>query len=103
MLNLFIEGENPDNVESDDEEDDEDEEDVDAMEPDLDKNEILKHQSGELVGDRLLYTKYSGSTNTSYKKKRVSTKLSFQNMYVILIGLAEEKICKFIINNSNAR
>ena len=74
VLNLFIEGENPDNVESDDEEDDEDEEDADAMEPDLDKNEILKHQSGELVGDRLLYTKYCGSTNTSYKKKRVSTK-----------------------------
>lgn len=41
------------------------------MEPDLDKNELLKHQTGELVGDRLLYTKYCGSTSAQQKKKRV--------------------------------
>ena len=69
-------GEKPENTESDDEEDDEDEEDADAMEPDLDKNEILKHQAGELVGDRLLYTKYCGSTSAHQRKKRVSAKYS---------------------------
>lgn len=63
--------ESPDNAESDDEEDDEDEEDADAMEPDLDKNEILKHQAGELVGDRLLYTKYCGSTAAQQRKRKV--------------------------------
>ncbi len=41
------------------------------MEADLDKNELLKPQHGELIGDRLLYTKYCGSMSAAHKQKRV--------------------------------
>ncbi|XP_071946131.1 lisH domain-containing protein ARMC9-like isoform X2 [Antedon mediterranea] len=46
--------------ESDDEDEDENEEDADqdSMEADLDKKELLRPRSGELTGDKLLYTHY---------------------------------------------
>ncbi|NWV15159.1 ARMC9 protein, partial [Ptilonorhynchus violaceus] len=61
-----------DGVVSDDEEEDEDEEeDCDILEPDLDKDEILVPQLGELSGERLLTTEYLGiMTHTPKIKKK---------------------------------
>ncbi|XP_054978526.1 lisH domain-containing protein ARMC9 isoform X2 [Sorex araneus] len=52
-------------VESDDEEDEDEEEDHDTMEADLDKDELIQPQLGELAGEKLLTTEYLGiMTNT---------------------------------------
>ncbi|XP_049744391.1 lisH domain-containing protein ARMC9 isoform X2 [Elephas maximus indicus] len=52
-------------LESDDDEDEDDEEDHDTMEPDLDKDELIQPQLGELSGEKLLTTEYLGiMTNT---------------------------------------
>uniref|UniRef100_A0A8C8S1D0 LisH domain-containing protein ARMC9 n=1 Tax=Pelusios castaneus TaxID=367368 RepID=A0A8C8S1D0_9SAUR len=60
-------------VESDDEEEDEDdEEDHDTMEADLDKDEVLQPQLGELSGEKLLTTEYLGiMTHTPKVKKKL--------------------------------
>ncbi|XP_024898981.1 lisH domain-containing protein ARMC9 isoform X4 [Pteropus alecto] len=51
----------PDGVlESDDDEDEDDEEDHDTMEADLDKDELIQPQLGELSGEKLLTTEYLG-------------------------------------------
>ncbi|XP_016806178.1 lisH domain-containing protein ARMC9 isoform X3 [Pan troglodytes] len=59
----------PDGVlESDDDEDEDDEEDHDIMEADLDKDELIQPQLGELSGEKLLTTEYLGGgrpTHTS--------------------------------------
>ncbi|XP_063504172.1 lisH domain-containing protein ARMC9 isoform X12 [Pongo pygmaeus] len=59
----------PDGVlESDDDEDEDDEEDHDIMEADLDKDELIQPQLGELSGEKLLTTEYLGAgrpTHTS--------------------------------------
>ena len=47
-------------------------EEQDAMEQDLDKAEILKANSGELSGDRLLITHYLKSAPHSARKKKVN-------------------------------
>nr|XP_023966055.1 lisH domain-containing protein ARMC9 isoform X3 [Chrysemys picta bellii] len=62
-----------DSVESDDEEEDEDdEEDHDTMEADLDKDEVLQPQLGELSGEKLLTTEYLGiMTHTPKVKKKL--------------------------------
>uniref|UniRef100_A0A8D0GU68 LisH domain-containing protein ARMC9 n=1 Tax=Sphenodon punctatus TaxID=8508 RepID=A0A8D0GU68_SPHPU len=63
-----------DSSESDDEEedDDDDEEDHDTMEADLDKDEALQPQLGELTGEKLLTTEYLGiMTNTPKAKKKL--------------------------------
>ncbi|XP_025058504.1 lisH domain-containing protein ARMC9 isoform X2 [Alligator sinensis] len=62
-----------DSVESDDEEEEEDEEeDHDTMEADLDKDEILQPQLGELSGEKLLTTEYLGiMTHTPKVKKKL--------------------------------
>uniref|UniRef100_A0A452HSK9 LisH domain-containing protein ARMC9 n=1 Tax=Gopherus agassizii TaxID=38772 RepID=A0A452HSK9_9SAUR len=62
-----------DSVESDDEEEDEDdEEDHDTMEADLDKDEALQPQLGELSGEKLLTTEYLGiMTHTPKVKKKL--------------------------------
>lgn len=58
-------------LESDDEEDDDDEEDHDTMEPDLDKDELIQPQLGELVGEKLLTTEYLGiMTNTGKARQK---------------------------------
>uniref|UniRef100_A0ABM5G456 LisH domain-containing protein ARMC9 n=1 Tax=Pogona vitticeps TaxID=103695 RepID=A0ABM5G456_9SAUR len=61
-----------DSAESDDEEkEDNDEEDHNSMEADLDKDEVLQPQPGELSGERLLTTEYLGiMTNTPRAKKK---------------------------------
>ncbi|XP_048357986.1 lisH domain-containing protein ARMC9 isoform X2 [Sphaerodactylus townsendi] len=61
-----------DSVESDDEEkEDNDEEDHNSMEADLDKDEVLQPQEGELTGEKLLTTEYLGiMTNTPKAKKK---------------------------------
>ncbi|XP_023580282.1 lisH domain-containing protein ARMC9 [Trichechus manatus latirostris] len=52
-------------LESDDDEDEDDEEDHDTMEADLDKDELIQPQLGELSGEKLLTTEYLGiMTNT---------------------------------------
>ncbi|NWT17834.1 ARMC9 protein, partial [Vireo altiloquus] len=59
-----------DNV-SDDEEEEEYEEDRDVLEPDLDKDEVLLPQLGELSGEKLLTTEYLGiMTHTPKTKKK---------------------------------
>ncbi|XP_042651945.1 lisH domain-containing protein ARMC9 isoform X1 [Tyto alba] len=59
-----------DNIVSDDEEEEEDEEDI--MEADLDKDEVLQPQLGELAGEKLLTTEYLGiMTHTPKTKKKV--------------------------------
>ncbi|XP_074859915.1 lisH domain-containing protein ARMC9 isoform X2 [Carettochelys insculpta] len=60
-------------VESDDEEEDEDdEEDHGTMEADLDKDEVLQPQLGELSGEKLLTTEYLGiMTHTPKVKKKL--------------------------------
>ncbi|XP_053896329.1 lisH domain-containing protein ARMC9 isoform X2 [Malaclemys terrapin pileata] len=62
-----------DSVESDDEEEDEDdEEDHDTMEADLDKDEVLQPQLGDLSGEKLLTTEYLGiMTHTPKVKKKL--------------------------------
>ncbi|XP_019483771.1 PREDICTED: lisH domain-containing protein ARMC9 [Hipposideros armiger] len=47
-------------LESDDDEDEDDEEDHDTMEADLDKDELIQPQLGELSGEKLLTTEYLG-------------------------------------------
>ncbi|NWR47100.1 ARMC9 protein, partial [Regulus satrapa] len=61
-----------DNIVSDDEEEEEyDEEDSDILEPDLDKDEVLLPQLGELSGEKLLTTEYLGiMTHTPKTKKK---------------------------------
>uniref|UniRef100_A0A8D2KSW9 LisH domain-containing protein ARMC9 n=1 Tax=Varanus komodoensis TaxID=61221 RepID=A0A8D2KSW9_VARKO len=61
-----------DEAESDDEEkEDNDEEDHNSMEADLDKDEVLQPQPGELSGEKLLTTEYLGiMTNTPKTKKK---------------------------------
>uniref|UniRef100_A0A452UL08 LisH domain-containing protein ARMC9 n=1 Tax=Ursus maritimus TaxID=29073 RepID=A0A452UL08_URSMA len=62
----------PDGVlESDDDEDEDDEEDHDTMEADLDKDELIQPQLGELSGEKLLTTEYLGiMTNTGRARRR---------------------------------
>ncbi|NWU98897.1 ARMC9 protein, partial [Upupa epops] len=62
-----------DNIVSDDEEEEEDEEeDHDIMEADLDKDEVLQPQLGELAGEKLLTTEYLGiMTHTPRTKKKL--------------------------------
>ncbi|XP_066136684.1 lisH domain-containing protein ARMC9 [Saccopteryx bilineata] len=58
-------------LESDDDEDEDDEEDHDIMEADLDKDELIQPQLGELSGEKLLTTEYLGiMTNTNTGKAR---------------------------------
>ncbi|NXO63945.1 ARMC9 protein, partial [Phainopepla nitens] len=61
-----------DNVVSDDDEEEEyEEEDSDILEPDLDKDEVLLPQLGELAGEKLLTTEYLGiMTHTPRTKKK---------------------------------
>ncbi|XP_064610280.1 lisH domain-containing protein ARMC9-like isoform X2 [Liolophura sinensis] len=59
-----------DDAESDDEEEDEDEEDQDAMEADLDKDELLVAQPGELSGEKLLTTEFISQSHGHTKRKR---------------------------------
>ncbi|NXO18788.1 ARMC9 protein, partial [Oriolus oriolus] len=61
-----------DSVVSDDEEEEEyEEEDRDVLEPDLDKDEVLLPQLGELSGEKLLTTEYLGiMTHTPKTKKK---------------------------------
>ncbi|XP_045337654.1 lisH domain-containing protein ARMC9 isoform X12 [Leopardus geoffroyi] len=47
-------------LESDDDEEEDDEEDHDTMEADLDKDELIQPQLGELSGEKLLTTEYLG-------------------------------------------
>ncbi|XP_074009323.1 lisH domain-containing protein ARMC9 isoform X2 [Numenius arquata] len=62
-----------DSIVSDDEEEEEDEEeDHDIMEADLDKDEVLQPQLGELAGEKLLTTEYLGiMTHTPKTKKKM--------------------------------
>ncbi|XP_045701755.1 lisH domain-containing protein ARMC9 isoform X1 [Phyllostomus hastatus] len=62
----------PDGIlESDDDEDEDDEEDRDTMEADLDKDELIQPQLGELSGEKLLTTEYLGIlTNTGKTRRR---------------------------------
>ncbi|XP_054838948.1 lisH domain-containing protein ARMC9 [Eublepharis macularius] len=62
-----------DSAESDDEEkEDNNVEDHNSMEADLDKDEVLQPQQGELSGERLLTTEYLGiMTNTPKAKKKL--------------------------------
>ncbi|NXT48061.1 ARMC9 protein, partial [Pluvianellus socialis] len=62
-----------DSIVSDDEEEEEDEEeDHDIMEADLDKDEVLQPQLGELAGEKLLTTEYLGiMTHTPKNKKKL--------------------------------
>ncbi|XP_053453097.1 lisH domain-containing protein ARMC9 isoform X2 [Nycticebus coucang] len=61
----------PDGVlESDDDEDEDDEEDHDTMEADLDKDELIQPQLGELSGEKLLTTEYLGIMTNTGKVKR---------------------------------
>ncbi|XP_024898980.1 lisH domain-containing protein ARMC9 isoform X3 [Pteropus alecto] len=61
----------PDGVlESDDDEDEDDEEDHDTMEADLDKDELIQPQLGELSGEKLLTTEYLGIMTNTGKTRR---------------------------------
>ncbi|NXF94334.1 ARMC9 protein, partial [Eubucco bourcierii] len=62
-----------DSIASDDDEEEEDEEeDHDIMEADLDKDEVLQPQLGELAGENLLTTEYLGiMTHTPKTKKKL--------------------------------
>ncbi|NWT69269.1 ARMC9 protein, partial [Prunella himalayana] len=58
-------------VSDDDEEEEYEEEDSDILEPDLDKDEVLLPQLGELSGEKLLTTEYLGiMTHTPKTKKK---------------------------------
>ncbi|NWU19601.1 ARMC9 protein, partial [Dyaphorophyia castanea] len=60
-----------DSIVSDDEEEEDYEEDRDVLEPDLDKDEVLLPQLGELSGEKLLTTEYLGiMTHTPKTKKK---------------------------------
>ncbi|NXG55155.1 ARMC9 protein, partial [Hemiprocne comata] len=62
-----------DSIVSDDEEEDEDEEeDHDIMEADLDTDEVLQPQLGELAGEKLLTTEYLGIMTHAPKPKKKS-------------------------------
>ncbi len=69
-LSCCLAEESGDATDSDDEEEDEDEEDADALEPDLDKAELLRPAPGELAGDRLLYSQYCGHTAAPHSARR---------------------------------
>ncbi|XP_061044358.1 lisH domain-containing protein ARMC9 isoform X1 [Eubalaena glacialis] len=56
--------------ESDDDEDEDDEEDHDTMEADLDKDELIQPQLGELSGEKLLTTEYLGIMTNTGKARR---------------------------------
>uniref|UniRef100_A0A663MZM9 LisH domain-containing protein ARMC9 n=1 Tax=Athene cunicularia TaxID=194338 RepID=A0A663MZM9_ATHCN len=61
-----------DSIASDDEEEEDEEEDHDIMEADLDKDEVLQPQLGELAGEKLLTTEYLGiMTHTPKTKKKL--------------------------------
>ncbi|XP_018612859.1 lisH domain-containing protein ARMC9 isoform X3 [Scleropages formosus] len=62
---------------SDDEDEDDDEEDV--MEADIDKDEVLHPQDGELSGESLLTTEYLGIMTNNVKSKRRSATQRSQN------------------------
>ncbi|NXI18705.1 ARMC9 protein, partial [Irena cyanogastra] len=57
-------------VSDDDEEEEYEEEDSDILEPDLDKDEVLLPQLGELSGEKLLTTEYLGIMTHTPKTKR---------------------------------
>ncbi|XP_039090507.1 lisH domain-containing protein ARMC9 isoform X3 [Hyaena hyaena] len=57
-------------LESDDDEEDDDEEDHDTMEADLDKDELIQPQLGELSGEKLLTTEYLGIMTNTGKTRR---------------------------------
>ncbi|XP_004577260.2 lisH domain-containing protein ARMC9 [Ochotona princeps] len=57
-------------LESDDDEEEDDEEDHDAMEADLDKDELIQPQLGELSGEKLLTTEYLGIMTHTGKVRR---------------------------------
>lgn len=57
-------------LESDDDEDEDDEEDHDIMEADLDKDELIQPQLGELSGEKLLTTEYLGIMTNTGKAQR---------------------------------
>ncbi|XP_027253247.1 lisH domain-containing protein ARMC9 isoform X9 [Cricetulus griseus] len=57
-------------LESDDDEDEDDEEDHDIMEADLDKEELIQPQLGELSGEKLLTTEYLGIMTNTGKARR---------------------------------
>ncbi|XP_068400339.1 lisH domain-containing protein ARMC9 isoform X3 [Eschrichtius robustus] len=57
-------------LESDDDEDEDDEEDHDTMEADLDKDELIQPQLGELSGEKLLTTEYLGIMTNTGKARR---------------------------------
>ncbi|XP_067659253.1 lisH domain-containing protein ARMC9-like [Haliotis asinina] len=59
-----------DEYESDDEEEeDDDEEDQDALEADLDKDEMIRPQPGELAGESMLCRDYQGEADGSNRKR----------------------------------
>ncbi|XP_023049649.2 lisH domain-containing protein ARMC9 isoform X2 [Piliocolobus tephrosceles] len=61
----------PDGVlDSDDDEDEDDDEDHDIMEADLDKDELIQPQLGELSGEKLLTTEYLGIMTNTGKTRR---------------------------------
>uniref|UniRef100_A0A8D2CYG4 LisH domain-containing protein ARMC9 n=1 Tax=Sciurus vulgaris TaxID=55149 RepID=A0A8D2CYG4_SCIVU len=57
-------------LESDDDEDEDDDEDHDTMEADLDKDELIQPQLGELSGEKLLTTEYLGIMTNTGKSRR---------------------------------
>ncbi|XP_029788730.1 lisH domain-containing protein ARMC9 [Suricata suricatta] len=57
-------------LESDDDEEEDDEEDHDIMEADLDKDELIQPQLGELSGEKLLTTEYLGIMTNTGKARR---------------------------------
>lgn len=57
-------------LESDDDEEEDDEEDHDTMEADLDKDELIQPQLGELSGEKLLTTEYLGIMTHTGKVRR---------------------------------
>ncbi|XP_078306915.1 lisH domain-containing protein ARMC9 isoform X5 [Panthera onca] len=57
-------------LESDDDEEEDDEEDHDTMEADLDKDELIQPQLGELSGEKLLTTEYLGIMTNTGKMRR---------------------------------
>nr|KAF6449629.1 armadillo repeat containing 9 [Molossus molossus] len=58
-------------LDSDDDDDEDEEEDHDTMEADLDKDELIQPQLGELSGEKLLTTEYLGiMTNTGKPRRR---------------------------------
>ncbi|XP_026903881.1 lisH domain-containing protein ARMC9 isoform X6 [Acinonyx jubatus] len=57
-------------LESDDDEEEDDEEDYDTMEADLDKDELIQPQLGELSGEKLLTTEYLGIMTNAGKMRR---------------------------------